>query len=406
MTNNEYDIYVSSLAHTLEQVLVFKLFNTTLKSFANAGQYKRYYEEFRHGACNNRAMFLFQKIYHIDRDEITPIIGKRVEVEGIQRRVLNDVISCIEEKSEYLWHIGKRNTKFKSGKKFYHKSFWLINVSKIEDMFIHQREWNYTKSDHYDEVVHHIIHQHILKTGKRMTRQEIEQYQKEYDEGKHSMNLKDYEKALIKEKEKAERRILTLAKKAAIEAVQEYRDSLKKNEDLEVKVQTLEAENRRLRAINREENKTDIVDDLCVDQSNDFDIEDLFEEPQRINHVPTNEVVIHAKPVEPKPVQAPLMVEKDPGGLDKLFKILQYEINQQTISADAANLAMVQMGDTSRVFKPHPRGFSALDGKAHAKDRLYLYTTILNEYKINMSDKAERYFNECVKSAKLDIENN
>ena len=104
-------------------------------------------------------------------------------------------------------------------------------------------------SPEQQQLVEYICEQLEKEESIDMTKKQEEQYQKEYEEGKHLLSLEEYEKDQAKKKRRADKRALTIATKAANASITNYaklvteNNQLKAdNSELKEKVQALEEE--------------------------------------------------------------------------------------------------------------------------------------------------------------------
>lgn len=217
MNEKEYDVFINKLASTLDEVLTFDIRQKAIYAFKNSLNYKQCISNFIYNQDGNKSLRLLEKLFHYDINFFVKIIGHKVVVNGKLRRYTSDVVKIIKNTSKYLKFIGKKNIKYSSGKTFSHRSFIVINEKSIDTLFLNKR-FGLTTS--YSEEARKSIHQYIL--GTTMTKKQKEQYQKEYDEGKHLLSLEEYLKAQAKKKRQADKHRMTIAKKAARATLAEY----------------------------------------------------------------------------------------------------------------------------------------------------------------------------------------
>lgn len=240
MQHIEYDQYIQSLAKTLDEVLTFEIRSKALFAFKNSLNYKQCILNFKDNLDGNKSLRRLEDRFCYDMKFYSSIIGFETTINGKRKRHIHDVLKYLKKNSKHLVFIGKKNVKYESGKSFSHKSFILIKDSSVDELF-NNKKYGLVKSIYYSTTARTLIHTKLL--GTTMTKKQKEEYQKEYDEGKHLLTLEDYQKDMLKQKRCEDKRKMTIAKKAARETLSDYakiqtelqqKDAIIKEKDAEI----------------------------------------------------------------------------------------------------------------------------------------------------------------------------
>lgn len=97
------------------------------------------------------------------------------------------------------------------------------------------------------QLVEYICEQLEKEESIDMTKAEKEQYQKEYEEGKHMLDLEQYEKHLAKKAKRADKHRMTIAKKASRQTLTDYAKLETERKFLETERNLLKADNDELK---------------------------------------------------------------------------------------------------------------------------------------------------------------
>lgn len=192
--------------------------STIKKYYANVDAFKREYASIVDGTCNRDVQVRFcSRFKCLTINEYRKILGQ-IEKDGKRRWVsINDVKQHFSKWIHYQRHFNKQ---YKSGKTFAVHGYWYIDFDVVV-RWINSDEVLNTKSNFYTKLQHIFIDNIILK-GQHMTKKQKEQYQREYEDGKHALTLDEYMKEQQKKQRSLDKRRMTIAKKAARQTLAEY----------------------------------------------------------------------------------------------------------------------------------------------------------------------------------------
>ena len=257
----------------LSEVLFFIIASQAKSIFNNQVNYRQLLKNFFEKADNNKSLSRLVHLFHIDKQIIRllcPHTHMRIVKDGESKQIrIVDLLLDKAKESQLIQCIGKKDNKTKNGKRFSHLSFWILTDEGIKTAF-EDKDSTYAQSKYYSKLAHSIIDQYVICKGgilakiaefnnailkhkakkeNKMTKAEKEQYEREYAEGKHSLSLKDYLKFEAKKKRRADKHRMTIAKKAAKETLSDYAKLQTEIQQLNAKIEQLQAENARLKKL-------------------------------------------------------------------------------------------------------------------------------------------------------------
>ena len=247
----------------LSEVLFFIIASQAKSIFNNQVNYRQLLKNFFEKADNNKSLSRLVHLFHIDKQIIRllcPHTHMRIVKDGESKQIrIVDLLLNKAKESQLIQYIGKKDHKTKNGKRFSHLSFWILTDEGIKTAF-EDKDSTYAQSKYYSKLAHSIIDQYVICKGgilaklaefnnailkhkankeNKMTKAEKEQYEKEYNEGKHSLSLKDYLKFEAKKKRRADKHRMTIAKKAAKETLSDYAKLQLENAQLKAEIERL-----------------------------------------------------------------------------------------------------------------------------------------------------------------------
>ena len=315
MKNEEKEMYVKHKAQVAEQVLVWLILDLAKFRYHNSVNYLSRLKNIRENTVvdgvhlGNRALAEFSTLFHFEEKMLTFICGSSPRIDGKRVRLTKEILSKVKSNSDLLHYVGKKNVTYKSGKKFSHVSYWIINPKVVEKLFT-DKAYSNPSSSKYSEEAKALINglafhyaqmkvktiSEILKNMKKikedenMTKAEKEKLKAECEQGLHCMSFEDLVKHIEKkEKTKIKRlqtRIRKLTQKAMIEINLENEKLKLENAELKSEVDYL----KQLKDLN-----SDIPDDEVKlikksdkphenDENTDVEIQDIINEtPETLN---------------------------------------------------------------------------------------------------------------------------
>lgn len=219
MKRNQDNRTIQERACDLEKVVTFAIMST-IKTYykSNIDKLKNEYTSILNGTCSSDVQVKFcSRFKCLTIAEYRKILGQ-IEKDGKRHWLsINDVKQYFSKWLHYQRHFNKQ---YKSEKTFAVHGYWYIDFDVVERWINFDDVYN-TRSDFYTKLQHIFIDSIILK-GKRMTKKEKEQYQREYEQGKHMLTLDEYIKDQQKKQRSLDKRRMTIAKKAAKQTLAEY----------------------------------------------------------------------------------------------------------------------------------------------------------------------------------------
>lgn len=221
-------------ATDLEKVLTFIIVSTIKKYYGDINTLKKVYSKIVSGESTSREQVDFcSRFKCLSVDEYRKILGQSKDANGKWQWIkLADVQKYFTEHLHYQRHFNKYF--HKTGKTFSVHGYWYIDFNKVNELLSNDDVFN-VKSSFYSKLQRIFIDTLVFK-GNYMTKAQKEQYLKEYNEGKHALTLEQYIKEQAKKRRSADKRRMTIAKKAAKETLADYAV-------LQTKANMLEADN-------------------------------------------------------------------------------------------------------------------------------------------------------------------
>ena len=362
MTKNEIETYVKHKADIVEQVLVWLVRDIAIYHCHNSTNYLTKLKSIHDRAVSpsgkktgNYALKEFSTLFHFDEKFIELICGGRPRIEGCKTRLAKQILSLVKANSDVLQYIGKKNATYKSGKKFSHHGWWMIDTRKAEALF-DDKAWDKPSTDRCSAEARYVISKiafyyaklklhrynlilkklNIITKDTTMTKAEKEKLKEECEKGLYCLPY-DYLVKHIEKEEKTKLKILQtrirkMTQKAMIELTHENEMLKAENESLKAKVKHLEE----LKDIN-----SDIPDD------DNIDYEKLNEELDEAEKLaagcskPTNVFVAPPELAEKKVVETPAddiptPTSEEVTKLEQQINRLQEFVNKLYISVNEA----------------------------------------------------------------------
>lgn len=272
MTKNEIEIYVKHKADVVEQVLVWLVRDIAIYHCHNSTNYLTKLKSIHDRAVGpsgkktgNYALKEFSTLFHFDEKFIELICGGKPRVEGQQTRLVKQILSLVRMNSDVLHYIGKKNATYKSGKKFSHHGWWMIDTRKAEALFADEA-WDNLSSDRCSDEARYVISKiafyyaklklhrynltlkklNIITKDKTMTKAEKEKLKEECDQGLHGLPYDYLVKHIEKEEKTKLKTLQTRIRKMTQKAMIEMQIELEKKD---ARISELEAENEHLRSL-------------------------------------------------------------------------------------------------------------------------------------------------------------
>ncbi len=420
MTKNEIETYVKHKADIVEQVLVWLVRDIAIYHCHNSTNYLTKLKSIHDRAVSpsgkktgNYALKEFSTLFHFDEKFIELICGGRPRIEGCKTRLTKQILSLVKANSDVLQYIGKKNATYKSGKKFSHHGWWMIDTRKVEALF-DDKAWDKPSSKRCSAEARYVISKiafyyaklklhrynltlkklNIITKDKTMTKAEKEKLKEECEKGLHCLPY-DY---MVKSIEKEERtklrtlqtRIRKMTQKAMVELTHENEMLKAENEALKAKVKHLEE----LKDIN-----SDIPDD-----DDNIDYEKLNEELDEAEKLaagcpnPTNVFVAPPELAEKKVVETPAddiptPTSEEVTKLEKQINRLQEFVNKLYISVNEARRIASFFG-RSIDLKEARGGWCVEDAHKHKGQRSTIFGYFKHELDNHqlVTDDAAKFF--------------
>lgn len=214
-------------ADDLEKVYTFSIVATAKKYYKTVDNFKTIYKKIVNGNATTEEQIDFCNRFGHKPAEYRKILG---QLNG-KRVKIADVTQYFSNWFHYQRHFNKNYKK--SGKTYAVHGYWYIDFDVLK-RYVNDNNILNTNSNFYSKRQHTYIDNIILKYKKEniMTKKQKEQYQKEYDEGKHALTLEQFLKQEQKKKKAIDKHRMTIAKKAAKQTLAEYAKLQMENEML------------------------------------------------------------------------------------------------------------------------------------------------------------------------------
>ena len=362
MNKNEVELYVKHKAKVVEQVLIWLVRNIAEFRYHNSTNYLTKLKQIQdHTTLNgvklgNYALKELSTTFHFDDWFIELICGGRPYVDGKKKRLVDQILTEVEANSKVLHYIGKKDVTYKSGKKFSHLGWWMLDTKVAGKVFMDNTYAN-KMSKRYCEEARYVISKFAFRYSQlrqertnlifkriqqiekdtTMTKADKEKLKEECEKGLHCLPY-DYMVKSIEKEEKTklrtlQTRIRKMTQKAMIELTHENEMLKAENEALKAKVKHLEE----LKDIN-----SDIPDD-----DGNIDYEKLNEELDEAEKLatgcskPTNVFVAPPELAEKKVVETPAddiptPTSEEVTKLEQQINRLQEFVNKLYISVNEA----------------------------------------------------------------------
>ena len=417
MTKNEIEIYVKHKADVVEQVLVWLVRDIAIYHCHNSTNYLTKLKSIHDRAVGpsgkktgNYALKEFSTLFHFDEKFIELICGGKPRVEGQQTRLVKQILSLVKVNSGVLHYIGKKNATYKSGKKFSHHGWWMIDTRKAEALFADEA-WDNLSSDRCSDEARYVISKiafyyaklklhrynltlkklNIITKDKTMTKAEKEKLKEECDQGLHGLPYDYLVKHIEKEEKTKLKTLQTRIRKMTQKAMIEMQIELEKKD---ARISELEAENEYLKSLkdlNSDIPEDDILDDEELNAELDEAITTERTQPTHVFEAPPE--LAEKKSVETPADDIPAPTEEELSKLERQINRLQEFVNKLYISVNEAR-AIAEFFGRGIELKEARSGFSAQDAQTHKKERGMIFNYFKNELEANqlVTDHASKFF--------------
>lgn len=269
MNKNEVEIYVKHKALVVEQVLIWLVQDIARYRYHNATNYLTKLKQVKDHATlkgvnlGNYALKELSTTFHFDDWFVELICGGRPYVDGKKKRLVDQILAEVKSNTNVLKYIGKKDATYKSGKKFSHLGWWMLDTRIANDVFT-DSTYDDIMSSRYSAEARYVIskfafrYAHLklkranlifkrmqqIEKDNNMTKAEKAKLKEECDKGLHGMPY-DYLVKSIEKEEKAklrtlQTRIRKMTQKAMVELTHENEMLKAENEALKAKVKHLE----------------------------------------------------------------------------------------------------------------------------------------------------------------------
>lgn len=269
MNKNEVELYVKYKAKVVEQVLIWLVQDLARYRYHNSTNYLTKLKQIQDHTTlkgvklGNYALKEISTLFHFDEWFIELICGGKPRVEGHQTRFVRQILDIVKKNSDVLHYVGKKDVTYKSGKKFSHLGWWMLDT-RVAGKVIMDNTYANKMSDRYCDEARYVISKFAfyyarlkmkranlifkrmqqIEKDTTMTKAEKEKLKEECEKGLHCLPY-DY---LVKSIEKEEKtklrtlqtRIRKMTQKAMIELTHENEMLKAENEALKAKVKHLE----------------------------------------------------------------------------------------------------------------------------------------------------------------------
>lgn len=269
MKKNEVELYVKHKAKVVEQVLIWLVRDIAMFRYHNSTNYLTKLKQIQDHTTlkgvklGNYALKELSTTFHFDDWFIELICGGRPYVDGKKKRLVDQILTEVVVNSKVLHYIGKKDVIYKSGKKFSHLGWWMLDTRVVGKVFMDNTYANKMSNRYCDEARYviskfafryshfriertNLIFKKIQQIEKdtTMTKAEKEKLKEECEKGLHCLPY-DYMVKSIEKEEKAklrtlQSRIRKMTQKAMIELTHENEMLKAENEALKAKVKHLE----------------------------------------------------------------------------------------------------------------------------------------------------------------------
>jgi len=420
MNKNEVELYVKYKANVVEQVLIWLVRNIAVFRYHNSTNYLTKLKQIKeHTTLNgvklgNYALKEISTTFHFDDWFIELICGGRPYVDGKKKRLVDQILTEVEVNSKVLKYIGKKDVTYKSGKKFSHLGWWMLDTRVAGKVFMDNTYANKMSNRYCDEARYviskfafrysqlrqertNLIFKKIQQIEKdtTMTKADKEKLKEECEKGLHCLPY-DYMVKSIEKEEKAklrtlQTRIRKMTQKAMIELTHENEMLKAENETLKAKVKHLEE-------------LKDINSDIPEDDDDDIDYEKLNEELDEAEKLaagyskPTNVFVAPPELAEKKVVETPAddiptPTSEEVTKLEKQISRLQEFVDKLYISVNEARQIASFFG-RSLDLKEARGGWCVEDAHKHKGQRSTIFGYFKRELDNNqlVTDDAAKFF--------------
>ena len=412
MKKNEVEIYVKHKADIVEQVLVWLVRDIAIYHCHNSTNYLTKLKSIHDRAVSpsgkktgNYALKEFSTLFHFDEKFIELICGGKPRVEGQQTRLVKQILSLVKANSSVLHYIGKKNATYKSGKKFSHHGWWMIDTRKAEALFADEA-WDNLSSDRCSDEARYVISKiafyyaklklhrynltlkklNIITKDKTMTKAEKEKLKEECDQGLHGLPYDYLVKHIEKEEKTKLKTLQTRIRKMTQKAMIEMQIELEKKD---ARISELEAENEYLKSL--KDLNSDIPDDEELNAELDEAIMSERTQPTHVFEAPPE--LAEKKVVETPADDIPAPTEEELSKLERQINRLQEFVNKLYISVNEAR-AIAEFFGRGIELKEARSGFSAQDAQTHKKERGMIFNYFKNELEAKqlVTDQASKFF--------------
>ena len=419
MNKNELELYVKYKAKVVEQVLIWLVQDLARYRYHNSTNYLTKLKQIQdHTTLNgvklgNYALKEISTLFHFDDWFIEMICGPNPVIDGKRTRLVRQILGIVKKNSKVLHYVGKKDVTYKSGKKFSHLGWWMLDTRVAGKVFMDNTYANMMSNRYCDEARYVIskfafrysrfrIEQTNLAFKKiqqiekdtTMTKAEKEKLKEECEKGLHCLPY-DYMVKSIEKEEKSklrtlQTRIRKMTQKAMIELTHENEMLKAENETLKAKVKHLEE----LKDIN-----SDIPDD-----DDDIDYEKLNEELDEAEKLaagcskPTNVFVAPPELAEKKVVETPVddiptPTSEEVTKLERQINRLQEFVNKLYISVNEARQIASFFGKSPDL-KEARGGWCVEDAHKHKGQRNTIFGYFKHELDNHqlVTDDAAKFF--------------
>lgn len=397
MKKTELEAYVRHKAAVAEQVLIWLVCDIVRYRYRNSTTYLTKLKLIKDRSClagkksGNYCLKEFSRAFHFDDWFIELICGGRPKIDGKQQRLSKQIIDQVKHNSKIIHYNCKKDVKFKSGKKFSHLGWWMLDTRIVAEIFSDKSYFSKNSSRYCDEAKYIIStiafrysrerlkitnllfkKMHQLEKDTTMTKAEKDELKEKCENGLCGLPY-DYLVKRIEKEEKAklrtlQTRIRKMTQKAMAEIVNENEMLKQENAKLEAKVKHLEE----MKDVN-----SDIPDD-------DIDYEKLNKELDEYEKSPKQNNVFVAPPeLAEKKVETPVddipttSVEEETK-LERCLGKLQHYVDKNFISVREAR-EIAGFFNHTPILSESKQGFSSLDANRHHRERNSIFSYFKRE---------------------------
>lgn len=417
MKKNEVENYIKHKALVVEQVLIWLVRDIAVFHYHNSTNYLTKLKQIKeHTTLNgvklgNYALKEFSNLFHFDDWFVEMICGGRPYVEGKKTRLVNQILDRVKKNSNILHFIGKKDVTYKSGKKFSHLSWWMLDTRIAGKVFMDNTYANKMSNRYCDEAKYviskfafrysrfrqkrtNLIFKKIQQIEKdtTMTKAEKDRLKEECENGLHCMPY-DY---LVKHIEKEERtqlrtlqtRIRKMTQKAMIEMQVE-------NEKLKAENTQLKAENEHLKSLKDLNSDIPQDDDRPTDEELNAALDEALaaEANQTTNVFVAPPELAEKKVVETPADDIPTPTSEEVTKLEQQINRLQEFVNKLYISVNEARQIASFFGRNLDL-KEARGGWCVEDAHKHKGQRSTIFGYFKRELDNNqlVTDGAAKFF--------------